>query len=136
MKDDGGFLYPEWYRQLLVAQKVVRHSVVGRGAVLSDGLAVLSCGVALVVLPVVLRVFLGQTVHIVVAVRLGQDTGCRDGEVFAVALDDTGMRDGGCGMVRPFSPRVGNESVTIDDECLRAYAELVDSPVHGQETGS
>ena len=111
--------------QFLGAEEVESAAVVGRDAMLADGLAVLSRGVAHVVLPVVVGILLRQADHLVVAVGLGQDGGGSDGEVLAVALDDGGM-----GQVA-----VGLEAVAIDDDGLGPHLELVEGTVHGQDGG-
>ena len=43
------------------------------------------------------RVLLGQLVHIVVTVGLGQDAGGGNGEVLGVAFDNGGVWNGGAG---------------------------------------
>ena len=84
------FLFGKIERQLAVAQQIVGAPMIGRDAIFADGSSVFLGGVALVGAPVVLWIFLGQTIHVVVAVGLGQDGCSRDGEIFAVALDDGG----------------------------------------------
>ncbi len=78
--------------QLAIAEEIVALAVVGGDAVLADGIAVFLRGIALVGEPVVLGIFLCQAVHVVVAIGLGEDAGCGDREVFAIALHDRRMR--------------------------------------------
>jgi len=112
--------------ELGVAEEVEGATVVGCGAVLGDGGAVLTGGVACVVLPAVLGVLLGEVVHVVVAIGLGEDAGCGDGEVFGVAFYD--------GLVGEVV--VGLEAVAVDDEGLGTEGELVECAVHGEDAGA
>ena len=57
----------------------------------TNGLTVFLCGVTLVRQPVILRIFLSELVHIIVAIGLGEDTRCRNREVLAITLDDAGV---------------------------------------------
>ena len=77
-------------------------------AVLLDSLTMLLGGIALVATPVVLRIFLGKTVHIVVTIGLGKDAGSCYGEIFTVALYYCGV-----GQVV-----IWLEAVAIYDDCL------------------
>lgn len=99
--------------------------MVGRGATGGNGCAVLPGGIAFVVVPVVVRKLFVQTVHVVVAVGLGQNRGRSDGEVLAVTLYHRGMRDVG----------IGFEAVAVDEQVLGTYLQLGDGTVHGQERG-
>ena len=60
-------------------------------AVLPYRLAMFLGGIALVATPVVLRIFLGKTVHIVVTLGLGKDAGGSYGEIFTVAFNYCGV---------------------------------------------
>ena len=72
--------------ELSSAQQIVAHAVVWRGAVQAYALAVRLRGIALVLLPVVVGIFLGKTVHIFVAKCLGEDAGCGYRLILTVAL--------------------------------------------------
>ena len=111
--------------EFLGAEEVVATAVIGRDAVLADGIAVFFRGVALVGVPVVLGVFLRETVHIVVTIGLGEDRGSGDGEVFAVTLDDGGVRE----------LLIGFEAIAIDDDGLGTNLELVEGTVHREDRG-
>ena len=100
-------------------------AVMGRDAILRDGRVVVRRGITLVAAPAILGVLLCQMSHVVIAEGLGQDARRRDGEVFAVALDDGG----------PWQVAVGLEAVAIDDDGLRADGELVEGAVHGEDGG-
>ena len=63
-------------RLSLVCCQSETFAVIRRRAVLGDGLAVGAGGVSLVLAPAVLGVFCGQTLHVVVAVSLGEDARC------------------------------------------------------------
>lgn len=132
------------------------HAVVWSGTVFGDGGAMLLCWVAFVGEPVVLGIFLGETVHVVVTVGLGEDGGGGDGEVFAVAFYDGVERQGnasksstvghgvnaehggvgdavGVGVVETWIVRV--EAVAVDDKGFWFDGELVDGAVHGEIGG-
>ena len=111
--------------ELSVAKQIERLAVIGRDSVQADGFPVFTGGIAFVAEPVVKWVFLSQVIHVVVPERLGQDAGGCDGEVFAVALDDGGVRQ----------VAVGLETVAVDDDGFRPKGELVECPVHGEDGG-
>jgi len=54
--------------------------------------------VAFVAVPLVLRKFFVDVMHVFVAVRFCQDAGSRDGREFPIALDHAGMLDFGIGL--------------------------------------
>lgn len=99
--------------------------MVGRSATGGNGCAVLTGGIAFVMVPVIIRVLFVQAVHVVVAVGLGQNRCRSDGEVLAVTLYHRGMRDVG----------IGFEAVAVDEQVLGTYLQLGDGTVHGQERG-
>ena len=119
--------------QLTVAQEIIAAAVVRGDAILADGLAVFLRGIAFVGAPVVLGVFFGETVHVVVTVGLGEDRGSGDGEVLAVAFDDSGMGDVGGNITNHGT--VGTKAVTVDDDGLRTDGELIEGTVHGEDGG-
>src|SRR3712207_2600893 len=104
-------------------------------SVYSDSLSVFSGGVSLIALPIIIRVFEGQGVHIIITVGLGQNAGGGDRLVFGVAFDDTSIRKLATGVGQSLANNVGVETITVDNQCLGTHVQLVDSPVHGQETG-
>ena len=99
--------------------------MIGRNSECFDGLTVLFGGVSLVAKPVVLRILLGQLVHIVVTIGLGKDRGCRDGEELAITLDNGRMR----------KVTIRFEAVAVDNDGFRAHLKLVEGPMHGQDRG-
>ena len=119
--------------QLPVAQEVVALTMVRGDAILADGLTMLLRGIAFVREPVILGVFLGETVHVVITVGLGEDRSGSDGEVLAVAFDDSGMGDVGGNITNHGT--VGTKAVTVDDDGLRTDGELIEGPVHGEDGG-
>ena len=102
-------------------------------AVLSDGIAMFLGGIAFVRLPVVLRVFLGQAVHVVVTIGLGKYRSGSNAQVFAVALDDGGVWD--VDGITIDHGTVGLESVAVNDDVLRAHLQLIQGTMHGQYGG-
>jgi hypothetical protein len=86
-------LFSEVQAQLTVAKEIITFAMIGRDAILLDSLTMLFGGIALIRKPVILGVFLSQTVHVVVAVGLSQDRRGSNRQVFAVALDDGGVGD-------------------------------------------
>ena len=82
-------------------------------------------GVTLVLGPAVLGVLLGQAVHVVVAVGLGENARRRYRQILAVALDDG----------RIWNEAVGLEAVAVNDDGLGAERQLVEGAVHGQYAG-
>ena len=99
--------------------------MIGCNAELLDGLTMFLRGVALVRAPVVLGIFLSETVHIVITIRLGENTCCGDGEVFAVALDDGGVWD--------FV--IGLKAIAVNDDRLRTNLELIQGTMHRKNGG-
>lgn len=99
--------------------------MVGRGTTGDNSGTVLLGRIAFVVVPVVVRKLFVQTVHVVVAVGLGQNRGRSDGEVLAVTLYHRGMRDVG----------IGFKAVAVDEQVLGTYLQLGDGTVHSQERG-
>ena len=83
-------LFSEVEGEFFGAEEIITLAVVWGDAILADGIAMFLGGVALVGEPVVLGIFLGQLVHVVVTIGLGEDAGSCDGEVLAVALHDSG----------------------------------------------
>ena len=67
-----------------------------------------------------------ETLHVVVAVGLGQDGSRRYGYVFAVALHHRDVR----------RVAIGREAVAVDEQMLRTHAQSVDGAVHGQDGGA
>ena len=67
--------------------------MIRRDTILTDGITMLLGGIAFVRQPVVLRIFLCQTVHIVVTVGLGKNACSSNRKVFAVALHNGGVGD-------------------------------------------
>lgn len=114
----------EFKAQFARAEEVVREAVIGRCAVFLNSLAVLLCGIALVGCPVVLRKFLRNGVHVVVAVGLCEDACRRYGKIFAVAFH---YRRVWQWLFRTAAVReqraIGRESVAVDYQCFGSYAK-------------
>ncbi len=120
--------------------------MVGGDAILFYCLTVLRRRVALVGEPVVLGVLGSEGVHEVVTIGLGEDA-CRCyGEIFAVALDDCGVRQGlavveqGQVLVAVYGAMVnrgiiGVEAVAVYYQCLGRHLQLVYGSVHGEVGG-
>ena len=83
-------------------------AMIGSDAILLDSSSMLFCGIALVAPPIVLGIFLGQTVHIIVTICLGKDAGGSYGKIFAIALYYCGV-----GQVILWF-----ESIAIHNDCL------------------
>ena len=111
--------------QLRVAKEVERMAMIWGYAVLLDGLAMLPGGITLVATPVVLRIFLGKTVHIVVTIGLGEDAGSCYGEILAVALYYCGV-----GQVM-----IWLEAIAVYYDCLGTHAQGIEGSVHGEDAG-
>ena len=88
-------------------------------------LAVRLRGIALILLPVVVGIFLSKTVHVFVAECLGEDARCGYRLILAVAFHYRCV-----GQVA-----VGSEAVAVDDDGFGAHGELVERAVHGEEAG-
>lgn len=112
-------------RKLSITQQIERQTVIRCGATSGNSCAMLLGWITFVVVPVVVRELFVQVVHIVVAVGLGQNRGCSDGEELAIALYHHGMGDAGIGL----------EAVAVDEQVLGTYLQLGDGTVHGQERG-
>ena len=67
--------------------------MIGRDTKLADGLAMLRRGIAFVRLPIVLRKFLGQLHHIVVAVGFRQNARGGNRLELRIAFHDAGVGD-------------------------------------------
>ena len=108
-----------------IAKKIVALAVIGRDAELFDGFAVFFRGVTLVREPVVLRIFLSKTIHVVIKIGLGENRGSSGSQLFTIALNDGGMRD----------ILVFLEAVAIDNNRLWAHLQLVEGPMHRKNRG-
>ena len=103
--------------------------MVGRDAIITDGLTMLLGGIAFVLSPVILWIFLGQLVHIIIAIGLGQNRGCCNCQVFAVAFYNSGVGQylsAGCILL-------GLETVAVDNDSLRTYLELIKCTMHSED---
>ena len=89
--------------------------MIGRDAILADGVTVFLCGVTLVREPVVLGVFPCQLVHVVITIGLGLDACSSNGKIFPVTLHDGGMGE----------VLVGLELIAIHNDRLWTHLELV-----------
>ena len=86
----------------------------------------LTSGITLVRLPVVLRIFFSQLVHIVVAVGFGKDAGSCYRQVFAIALNDAGMGEEAPSILpRLGESFIGFEAVAVNDDGFRTNRQLV-----------
>ena len=118
-------LFTKIQTQLSVAQKVIALAMIGGDAELADGLTVFLRGIALVRQPVVLGIFLRQSVHIVVTIGLGEDRSGSNREILAVALNNRRMRE----------ILVFLKPVAIHDDCLRTHLQLIQRTMHRQYRG-
>ena len=100
-------------------------AVVGSDAEAFDGGIMLLGGIAHVVVPAILRIFLGNAAHILIAVRFRQNRRGSNAHHLSVAL-----HDGLIGRVA-----IGLKLVAIDQNKLRAHLELVERTVHRQNRG-
>ena len=101
--------------QLFGRQESERTAMEWCNTAFTDSLTVFLRWVALVALPVILRIVFRQAVHIVVAVCLGEDARRSDGEVFAVAFYDGGV----------WKVAVGLEAVAVYYHRFGTHLELV-----------
>src|SRR5574344_2522809 len=92
---------------------------------LFDRFSVFFGGISLVAFPVVLRVLLRQFVHVVITVGLRQDAGGSNGKILTIPL-----YNGGMGEVTVFF-----ELIAIYDDIFGTQLELIERPVHGEDTG-
>lgn len=115
----------EGYGELAVTKEVVGTAVIRCDAILTDGLTVLLGGITLVAQPVVLGVFGCQSIHIVITKSFGEDARCRYRQVFAIALDNGGVRQ----------MLIGLEAVAINNDGLGTNSKLVEGTVHGKNRG-
>ena len=122
--------------QLAVAKEVEAATMVGRGAMLLDALAVLLGGIAGIVVPAVVRVLLVEFLHVVVAIGLGKDGGCSDGKILAIAFHDGGVGQGMALLSTVAVFVIGVESVAVDDEGFGAHGQGIDGSVHGGDAGT
>ena len=91
-------------------------------AVLPYGLPMVFGGIAHIVIPAVLGIFLCQLTHTVIAVSLSKYAGCRDAHIGGIPLDN--------GVGRYIL--IGRPSVTIYKNVLRPDLQLIQRPVHGK----
>ena len=82
-------------------------------------------GITLVGLPAILGELLGQSLHVLIAEGLGQDTGRGDGLILSVTFHDSGIRQ----------VSIRQETVAVHDNGLGAYLQLVQRTMHGQDAG-
>ncbi len=94
----------------------------GRETVLGYGGAMSLSGIALVDIPVIMGVEAMETLHLGIAVSLGQNRGCGYVGKAAIALDKS----------LPGQIAVRFESIAIDNDSARAHRQGVKSPMHGQ----
>ena len=73
--------YSEIQRQLPVTQQIERHTVVRGCSVFGNGGAMLPGGIALVMIPVIIRILFVETIHVVITIGLCQDGSRSDGKV-------------------------------------------------------
>lgn len=99
--------------------------MIGADTMQADPLTMLLCGVAHVMFPVIVGIPTSQVAHIIITESLGENTCSSYGLVFSVTFDDGGVWKG----------TVGHETITVDDDCLRAYIEGIEGTVHGKKTG-
>ena len=120
--------------------------MVRRDAVLFYCLTVLRRRVALVGEPIILWKLLCKVVHEIITIGLSENARGSDGKVFAVALDDGGVRQGltvieqGQAIVAVDGAMVnrgiiGVETVAIYYQRLWRYLQLVYGSVHGEVGG-
>ena len=128
-------LFPEVESQFLRRQQRERAPVQRRRSVEPDGIAVRLRGIALVVLPVVAGIAFSLLKHVFVAVSLGKYRRSSNGEILAVALHDSGMRQRRGGATDAVSQQraVAAEAVAVDDDRLGTHAETVERTVHGED---
>ena len=99
--------------------------MIRREPVPHDGFAVLAGRIALVLFPVVDRIFLRDPVHVVVPVSFCQNRGGGDRNECRVAFDDA--------LVRNVERRA--EPISVDEQHLRYDLQPGDGPRHGGERG-
>nr|GFD53214.1 hypothetical protein [Tanacetum cinerariifolium] len=75
--------------------------------------------------PAIGRKFGGQRAHALVAEGFGQDRGCCDAAVEAVAANNAGVRQAG----------VGPKAVAIDQQVRGGHSQRGHGPVHSQIAG-
>ena len=68
-------------------------SMVRRNAMLSNGLLVQLCAIALVLIPSIPWKCIVKLQHIVVAVSLGEHAGCCNGKIEGIAFNNTVVRN-------------------------------------------
>ena len=104
-------------------QECKAHPMVGRGAVLGNTLPVFLCRVSCVMVPPVVGVLCMKRFHVIVAIGLCKNRCGSYSEIFAVTLDDCGMRQ----------IMVAGKPVSVDNQCLRSYLQCIDGTVHSQD---
>lgn len=92
----------------LVYAVVECQSVIMGETMFSNRQTVLARGISLIFRPAVLRIFLIESAHVFITLRLRQHRRSSDVGVFAVALHDAAVRNAEC----------GPESVSVDDKKL------------------
>ena len=88
-----------------------------------DSLPMFLCRVSLVALPVIHRIFLIQTVHIIITIGFSQDGSSGNRQVFSVTLYHGCMRN---------TP-IRIKTISINQQMLWTYRQLVYRPVHRQK---
>ena len=107
-------------------QQLEGAAVIGRGAILLDGGAMVRGGITLIARPAILWILCIQATHEFISMGLGQDGGSGDAKHLAVALDDGSMRN----IV------VREETITVNEDALRAHTQLIQCTVHRRDTGT
>ena len=111
-------------RQLRVfTQQIECHPMIRSCSSFTDSCPMLLGRIPLVLIPIVEWIFLMQGIHIVITIRLCQDRSRCNGKVFTVSFYHRSMRQ----------VLVFLETVSIYQQMLRTYLQLVDRPMHGQE---
>ena len=72
-----------------------------------------------------MRILFCQSVHIIITIGLGKDTGRCNREIFAIAFDDGGVRE--------FLVRL--KAIAIYDDGFWSYLQLIQGSMHGKDGG-
>ena len=115
----------EIQHHLLRRKQLESEPMIRGGAMEAYGLPMNRGRIALVGIPMILRVLLVQGKHTLIAVCLGQYAGCCYAHVLAIPLHDGGVR---------YIP-IRLEAIAVHDNLLGANRQLVKGSMHGQYAG-
>ena len=111
-------------RQLCGTSQIITHTMIRRRSMQSYSLTVSLGRIPLIALPIIIRIFLCQTIHILITKRLCKNTRCRNRLILAITLYYS--------CIRYITIRF--KSIAIHNNSFRTNLKLVKSTMHCKKT--